>query len=159
LNKYPLVLYVISYYLSAMIKTKITIATAILATMLIAAPTVFSNSSVNTAFAKTTHNYCFVAHSISTSYGPCFVTLNECKVGQNAAIQEASGPEPIVKIDKECYRATSSDKTTNNYCYDSAPAPTTAKSCFGSKKECESVRDGARASTHWYRVGSECYKL
>ena len=42
---------------------------------------------------------------------------------------------------------------------DSVTAATTDKSCIGSKKECESRRDPARASTHWYRAGSECYKL
>ncbi len=73
-------------------KAQITVITiAILATMLIATPTIFSNSSVNTAFAKTTHNYCFVGRTASNDLVDCFNTLTECQKGQAAAVQKGFG--------------------------------------------------------------------
>lgn len=139
-------------------KAQITvIAIAILATMLIATQTIFSNSSVNTAFAKTTHNYCFVGQTASNDLVDCFNTLTECQKGQAAAVQEGFGGLEV-RITKECFRATSTDKSSNNWCFDFFPHGD-GKSCAGSKKECESQRDMMKASRNFARVGSECYKL
>ena len=96
-------------------KTQITvIATAILATMLIATPTIFNNSLVNTAFAKTTHNYCYVAAPVFGDHKRCFDTLVECKQAQ-ATFTEVN-PAYYRVID--CFRLTNSDKSTNNFCFD-----------------------------------------
>ena len=67
-------------------KTQIAlIATAILATMLIATPTIFGNSSVNTAFAKTTHYYCFVflVGPVPGGGNSCFTNLDACQKEQD----------------------------------------------------------------------------
>lgn len=139
-------------------KAQITvIAIAILATMLIATPTIFSNSMVSTAFAKTTHNYCFVGRTISTDFVRCFDTLTECQKGQAAAVQEGFGGLEV-RISKECFRSTSTDKSSNNWCFDFFPKGD-GKVCFGSKKECESQREMFKAGRNFSRVGSECYKL
>jgi hypothetical protein len=139
-------------------KAQITvIAIAILATMLIATPTIFSNSSVNTAFAKTTHNYCFLGRTASTDFDRCSDTLTECQKGQAAAVQEGFGGLEV-RIGKECSRSTFSDKSSNNWCFDFFPTGD-GKTCFGSKKECETSREMFKAGKHFSRVGSECYKL
>jgi hypothetical protein len=139
-------------------KAQITvIAIAILATMLIATPTIFSNSSVNTAFAKTTHNYCFLGRTASTDFARCSDTLTECQKGQAAAVQEGFGGLEV-RITKECFRSTSTDKTSSNWCFDFFPTGD-GKQCAGSKKECESQREMMKASRNFARVGSECYKL
>ncbi len=128
-------------------KAQITvIAIAFMATMLIATPTIFSNSSVNTAFAKTTHDYCYVAMHYSGnflvgSHSDCFKTLSDCQVAQATVLREGVGSFSA-KITKDCFKSTNSDKSTNDYCWDSRPA-SDGKQCFGSKKECESARERA----------------
>jgi hypothetical protein len=139
-------------------KVQITvIAIAILATMLIATPTIFSNSTVSTAFAKTTHSYCFVGRTMSTDFVRCFDTLTECQKGQASAVQDGFGGLEV-RISKECSRSTFSDKSSDNWCFDLFPAGD-GKVCAGSKKECESQRENLKASRNFARVGSECYKL
>jgi hypothetical protein len=62
-----------------------------------------------------------------------------------------------VKISKECFKYTNSDKSKNNYCFDLFPND--GKVCAASKKECESQRDVFKAGKSGSRVGSECYKI
>lgn len=139
-------------------KAQITvIAIAILATMLIATPTIFSNLTIKTAFAKTTHDYCFLGRTISTDFSRCYDTLTECQNGQAAAVQQGFGGLEV-RIGKECSRTTSSDKSTSNWCFDLFPTGD-GKVCTSSKKECESQREMMKASRNFARVGSECYKL
>lgn len=140
------------------------IAIAIMAAMLMATPTIFSNSLVNTASAKTTHDFCYVAllyvvntHILVGDTSGCSKTLSDCQEAQNTIAREGSG-DYSAKVTKECFKSTNSDKSTNNYCWDIRPAGD-GKQCFGSKKECESNREKALAGKNYFRVGSECYKL
>lgn len=114
------------------------------------------------ASAKTTHDFCYVAWVFSgTSLvgdpGDCFKILSECQVAQTTLVREGSGSYSV-KITKDCFKSTNSDKSTNNYCWDLRPTGN-GKECYGSKKECESGREKSKAGFSWYRVGSECYKL
>ena len=113
------------------------------------------------ASAKTTHDFCYVAWVFSgTSLvgdpGDCFKILSECQVAQTTLVREGLGSYSV-KITKDCFKSTNSDKSTNNYCWDLRP--TGNGKCYGSKKECESGREKSKAGFSWYRVGSECYKL
>jgi hypothetical protein len=130
--------------------------------MLIATPTIFSNSSVNTAYAKTTHEFCFVALLYSGNFlvgstSGCSKTLSDCQVGQTTIASEGSG-DYSAKITKECFKSINSDKSTNNYCWDLRPAGD-GKECFSSKKEWESNREKSAHGKNYYRVGEVCYKL
>ncbi len=147
-----------------MIKTKLTIiAIAILATTLIATPTVFSNSLIKTAFAKTTHNYCWLGSFIDGrgGTGACYETLSQCQEQQ--AYWTGLGE---IRITKDCYKFTDSGNKNRdnahpkiNYCFDlSRDQLPNETRCFGNKQQCESHREALAVADGW-KVQSLCYKI
>jgi hypothetical protein len=132
------------------------IATAILATMLIATPTIFGNSSVNTAFAKTTHYYCFVFLVGPVGGGnSCFTNLDACEKGQNNLAANGFNGD-AGRITKQCTKVAYSDKP-GRYCFNLLPDDGIL--CSGTKKACEDGRNIAKAGPNGFRVGSPCYKV
>lgn len=139
---------------------KIALVVSILVASLIASSTVVVGSSIPKAFAKTTHEYCYVIKLFngpieSASAHNCYKTLSNCQ----SSLAATPNQEGIytVKITKGCTRVTNSDKSTNNYCYDILPNDGIV--CWSSKKECESQRELATASLKGFRTGPECYKI